>query len=106
MKHYFYDLHTHSALSPCGDNFMTPNNLAGFCALAGLQIVALTDHNTCGNCRSFMAACRRYGLCPVPGMELTTAEEIHLVCLFPSLSAALVFEAILHPRRMKLKKKK
>lgn len=97
MKHYFYDLHTHSALSPCGDNFMTPNNLAGFCALAGLQIVALTDHNTCGNCSSFMAACRRYGLCPVPGMELTTAEEIHLVCLFPSLSAALEFEELVRP---------
>lgn len=106
MKHYFYDLHTHSALSPCGDNFMTPNNLAGFCALAGLQIVALTDHNTCGNCSSFMAACRRYGLCPVPGMELTTAEEIHLVCLFPSLSAALEFEELVRPRRMKLKNKK
>ena len=43
MKHYFYDLHTHSALSPCGDNFMTPNNLAGFCIETGNGTVVFTD---------------------------------------------------------------
>ena len=43
---YYYDLHLHSCLSPCGSEDMTPANLAAMCALAGLDIVALTDHNT------------------------------------------------------------
>lgn len=72
---------------------MTPNNIAGMAALAGLQLLALTDHNTCGNCRSFFAACRKHGIVPVPGMELTTAEDIHVVCLFADLDAALAFDA-------------
>ena len=45
-----FDLHMHSCLSPCGGDDNTPANLAGMCALAGLQVVALTDHNTSGNC--------------------------------------------------------
>lgn len=94
MHNYFYDLHIHSCLSPCGDADMTPNNIAGMASLAGLQLLALTDHNTCGNCAAFFAACRRYGIVPVPGMELTTAEDIHLVCLFATLEAALAFDAV------------
>lgn len=105
MKRYFYDLHTHSCLSPCGDELMTPNNLAGMAALAGIEILALTDHNTCGNCKAFFAACKRYGIVPIGGMELTTAEEIHMVCLFPTLEAALEYEELVRPRRMQIKNK-
>lgn len=93
MNPYYYDLHLHSCLSPCGDEDMTPANIAGMASLCGLQLVALTDHNTCGNCGAFLRACRQYGIVGVPGMELTTAEEIHLVCLFPDLDTALAFEA-------------
>ena len=66
-----FDLHLHSCLSPCGSNESTPADLAGMCALAGLDIAALTDHNTCGNCRAFCEAAERYGLLALPGMELT-----------------------------------
>lgn len=93
MHNYLYDLHLHSCLSPCGDDDMTPNNIAGMAALAGLQLLALTDHNTCGNCSAFFAACRKHGIVPVAGMELTTAEEIHVVCLFADLESALAFDA-------------
>ena len=102
MNPYYYDLHTHSALSPCGDNMMTPNNLAGMAALAGIRVLALTDHNTCKNCPAFFAACKRYGVVPVPGMELTTAEEIHVVCLLPTLEAAMDFDRAVEARRMKI----
>ena len=102
MNRYFYDLHIHSALSPCGDEQMTPNSIAGMAALAGIQILALTDHNSCKNCPAFFRACKRYGVVPVPGMELTTAEEIHVVCLFPTLDAALDFDEALQSRRMKI----
>ena len=49
-----YDLHIHSCLSPCGDDDMTPANIAGMAALKGLEAVALTDHNTCRNCPAFI----------------------------------------------------
>ena len=91
MNRYYYDFHIHSCLSPCGDNDMTPNNIAGMAALAGLNIVALTDHNSCRNCPAFFAAAKRQGIIPVAGMELTTAEDIHVVCLFERLTDALAF---------------
>ena len=105
MNPYYYDLHTHSALSPCGDNAMTPNSLAGMASLAGIQVLALTDHNTAKNCPAFFTACKRYGVVPVGGMELTTAEEIHVVCLFPTLEAALDFDSAVEKRRMKIENK-
>lgn len=92
MSRYFYDLHVHSCLSPCGDDDMTPANIAGMAALKGLGIVALTDHNSTKNCPAFFAACERSGVIPVAGMELTTSEDVHLVCLFPDLSSAEAFD--------------
>lgn len=91
MKRRFYDLHAHSCLSPCGDEDMTVNNIAGMALIKGLDIVALTDHNSCKNCPAFFTACAKYGITPVAGMELTTAEEIHVICLFEKLEAALEF---------------
>ena len=91
MNKYYYDLHIHSCLSPCGDNDMTPANIAGMAAVKGLQIVALTDHNTTANCPAFFRACKNYGIIPVAGMELTVSEDIHLLCLFRDLESAVKF---------------
>ena len=99
MKSYYYDLHLHSCLSPCADDDMTPANLAGMLKLAGIELAALTDHNTTKNCPAFFKACAAYGIIPVAGMELTTAEEIHLVCLFKSLEDASVFESVVEKAR-------
>ena len=100
MNKYYYDLHIHSCLSPCGDDDMTPNNIAGMASLNGLNIVALTDHNSAKNCPAFFAAAKRNGLIPVAGMELTTSEDIHLVCLFEELSDALKFDEHLQSHRI------
>ena len=95
---YYYDLHLHSCLSPCGSEDMTPVNLAAMCALAGLDIVALTDHNTCGNCAAFCRAAEERGLLALAGMELCTREEIHVVCLFPTPYHGEEFEAYVSRR--------
>ena len=79
------DLHMHSCLSPCGDNEMTPVNLVGLSALNGLDAIALTDHNISLNVPAAVFAGEAYGVTVVPGMELETSEEIHVVCLFPTL---------------------
>ena len=92
MNAYPYDLHIHSCLSPCGDDDMTPNNLAGMAALSGCQVIAITDHNTCKNAGAVMEAGREAGLMVVPGMELCTAEEAHVVCLFETLEGAMAFD--------------
>ena len=102
MSRYYYDLHIHSCLSPCADNDMTPANIAGTATLAGIQIMALTDHNSVKNCPSFFKACKRYGVIPVAGMELTTAEDIHVVCLFEELEKALEFGEEVETRRVKI----
>jgi hypothetical protein len=105
MEKYYYDLHIHSCLSPCGSDDNTPNNIAGMGLLCGLQIMALTDHNTCKNCPAFFEAAQRYGITPVAGMELTTAEDIHVVCLFENLSDAMAFDEEIDKRRIKIKNK-
>lgn len=103
MTAYFYDLHIHSALSPCADNDMTPNNIAGMAALKGLQILALTDHNSAKNCPAFFEACRRQGIIPIAGMELSTAEDIHVVCLFEELEDAMRFDCEIEKHLMPIK---
>lgn len=77
---------------------MTPANIAGMAALKGLEAVALTDHNSCRNCPAFLAAAEEYGLIAIPGMEINTSEEVHAVCLFPELEAALDFDAYVYER--------
>ncbi len=103
MKDFYYDLHIHSCLSPCADNDNTPNNIAGMASLCGLDIVALTDHNSALNCPAFFEAARKYGIIPIAGMELTTSEDIHMICLFESLSGALEFSRAVDKHRVKIK---
>jgi len=103
MGKYRYDFHVHSCLSPCGDADNTPNNIAGMAFLNGVRIMALTDHNTSRNCPAFFAAARRYGVVPIAGMELTTSEDIHAVCLFETLEDALAFNDEIDKRRIRIK---
>ena len=84
----YYDFHLHSALSPCGDADMTPNNIVGMAKIIGLDAIAVTDHNTVGNVRAAMEVGRELGVTVVPGMEVETAEEIHILTLYPSIEAA------------------
>ena len=92
MSMLYYDLHIHSCLSPCGDKDMTPANIAGMAAVKGLDVIALTDHNSCRNCPAAMRHAEDLGITLIPGMELTTSEEVHVVCLFPTLEAAMDFD--------------
>ena len=94
----YYDLHIHSCLSPCGDDDMTPANIVGMAAVKGLDVIALTDHNSCRNCPAAMYHGEKYGVTVIPGMELTTQEEVHVICLFPTLDDALRFDALIYEK--------
>ena len=100
---YYYDLHIHSCLSPCGDMDMTPNNITAMANLLGLDIIALTDHNSSLNCGAAIAAGRENGVVVVPGMELTTSEDIHAVCLFPTPERALEWSEYVDAHRIKVR---
>lgn len=85
------DLHMHSCLSPCGDDFMTPGNIVGMAKVNGLDCIALTDHNITLNTEAAVQIGKEYGITVIPGMELETVEEIHVVCLFPDTETARSF---------------
>lgn len=96
MSGYLYDLHIHSCLSPCGDNDMTPNNIVGMAAISGLEIIAITDHNTCKNAPAVLKVAEEAGILAIPGMELCTSEEAHVVCLFETLEGAMEFDRYIY----------
>ena len=89
---YYYDLHIHSCLSPCASNDMTPNNIVNMAKLKGLDIVAVTDHNTAKNLKPVLACAKKAGICALAGMEVESAEEIHLLTLFADLQSCLKLE--------------
>lgn len=85
------DFHNHSCLSPCGSLDQSPRILADIAASRGAKVLALTDHNSSLNCPAFAKVCPSRGILPIFGMEATTQEEIHFLCLFTSLEASLDF---------------
>ena len=105
MEKLFCDLHMHSCLSPCGSDDMTPANLCGMAMLKGLQMIALTDHNTARNLPAAKACADAYGLLLIPGMEITTREEVHLLGYFPTVERAMEFGEFLREHLPKKKNK-
>ncbi len=97
---FLADLHIHSCLSPCGDLEMSPGRIAREARLRGLAAVALCDHNSALNCPAFEIACHKEGILGLYGMEVTSREEVHLLCLFEFVEAALEMGQFLYARLM------
>jgi len=96
---YKADLHIHSCLSPCASLDMSPRAIVARAKEVGLNCLALTDHNSAGNCAAMGRLCEREGILFFPGLEVTTSEEAHIVCLFDEVDAAMelgrmVYEAM------------
>jgi PHP family Zn ribbon phosphoesterase len=88
MKVYRAELHVHTVLSPCAGVEMIPPLIVREALELGLNIIAITDHNATANIAAVMQAARGTGLVVLPGMELQTREEVHLLCLFDTLEQA------------------
>ncbi|MBQ9832565.1 MAG: PHP domain-containing protein [Clostridia bacterium] len=99
------DLHIHSCLSPCADDSMTPWNIVGMAKLKGLDAVAICDHNGTLNIKAAIKAGNEYGVCVVPGIEVTSREDIHLLCYFPTLEAAEKMGEAVEKCQLKIKNK-
>ncbi|MCF7837901.1 MAG: PHP domain-containing protein [Candidatus Marinimicrobia bacterium] len=90
------DCHIHSCLSPCGELTGSPRALAEAARAADLDALALTDHNSGANLPALAAAAAEAGLWFLPGIEITTVEEAHLLAYFPTLERAARFAADLY----------
>ena len=75
---------------------MTPANIAGLAKLAGAELIAVTDHNAADNLPAVQCCCNAYGLRLLPGVEVNTAEEIHVLCYFKTVDTALEFGRLLY----------
>ena len=96
MKWYKADLHIHSVLSPCGGLEMSPKNIMEAAVKADISIIAVTDHNSMANCSVYHKTAQRYNIKYLYGIEIQTAEEIHLVALFNHPKEALKFDEELY----------
>lgn len=81
----YYDLHMHSRLSPCAEDEMTPNNICNMALIKGLEVIAVTDHNSTKQLASVSKVAKSLGLNFIYGCELQTVEEVHILGLFDSL---------------------
>ena len=89
FRRFRADLHIHSCLSPCGDLEIYPRRIVERALEAGLDIVAVTDHNTAENAAAAVRAAEGTRLTVLPGMEIASAEEVHVLGLFETLDDIL-----------------
>lgn len=92
------DLHIHSCLSPCAELEMSPRAIARAARSAGLELVSLADHNTARNAPAFAEACRAEGLQALFGLEVSTVEGAHVLCIFQTPEAAGAFGEFIFSR--------
>jgi predicted metal-dependent phosphoesterase TrpH len=89
LKRYAADLHIHTCLSPCADWEMSPQKIVSASLRAGLDLIAVCDHNSAENAGAVMRQGSRFGLRVLPGMEICSREEVHLLAIFEDLDSAL-----------------
>ncbi len=96
MRCYQADLHIHSVLSPCGGLEMSPRALMRRARELGIEWIAITDHNSLANCAAYEKAAEESGLAFSWGVEIQTAEEIHLLAYFDDRQKAAEFDRELY----------
>jgi len=89
LKIYKGDLHVHTCLSPCADLYMTPKKIIDKAHERGIDIIAICDHNSSENVNYVIESAKKCGIQVIPGMEITTSEEVHMLGLFPDYSQLL-----------------
>ena len=95
MQPYRAELHVHTVLSPCAAVEMIPPLIVEEALARGIQLLAITDHNASANAEAVMIAARGTPLSVLPGMELQTREEVHLLCLFDTLQQLAAWQTLI-----------
>ncbi|MEA1874728.1 MAG: PHP domain-containing protein [Bacteroidota bacterium] len=95
MKMFKADLHIHTCLSPCGNLDMSPRNIVNQAIENGLDMIAITDHNSTHNVKTCMELAENTDLFVIPGCEMTSEEEVHCLGYFPDINSLDVFQSYL-----------
>lgn len=93
-RYLLADLHVHTVLSACAEVEMIPPLIVQRALALGLAMIGIADHNSVRNAGAVLEAACGTGLTVLPGMELSSREEVHLVCLFDSLCQAEAWDRI------------
>jgi PHP family Zn ribbon phosphoesterase len=88
LRPYVADLHVHTVASACAEVEMIPPLIVRRAVELGLDLIAIADHHSVENVAAVQEAAQPYGLAVLPGMEVQTREEVHVLCLFDDLDAA------------------
>lgn len=90
------DLHIHTCLSPCGDLSMSPQAIAEQAKIKEIDILGICDHNSMENVPALIKAASKYEISVLPGMEVTSQEEVHILALFDKLVPALKLQEVIY----------
>ena len=90
------DLHIHTCLSPCATLDMTPLKIVAEACRKGIEVIAVTDHNSVENAQAVMKSARNCDLTVIPGIEVTTSEEVHIVGLFEEMLQAYEMQSLVY----------
>jgi len=85
LKEFHADLHVHTVLSPCAEIEMQPPLIVHEAKKRGIDLIAITDHNASANIEAVQKAAIGTNITVLPGMELQTKEEVHVLCLFDTI---------------------
>ena len=96
LKKFKADLHIHSCLSPCSDWDMSPKKIVAKSLERQLDLIAICDHNTAENAAATSREGTRQGIAVLPGMEICSREEVHLVTLFKKIEDALKMQELIY----------
>jgi PHP family Zn ribbon phosphoesterase len=89
LKKFKTDIHIHSCLSPCGDWNMSPKRIIEKSSEVGLDLIAICDHNAVENAEVAIAEGKKKGVHVLPGLEICSKEEVHILALFDGMGPAL-----------------
>jgi PHP family Zn ribbon phosphoesterase len=105
LRFFTADLHIHTVLSACAEIEMLPELILERAQELGLELIAVTDHNSAENAAAMLSAATGTGVTVLPGMEVQTREEVHLLCLFDTLEQVLVWQGDVYGRLPRMKNK-
>ena len=97
LKTYRAELHLHTVLSPCAAVEMIPPLIIESAEEKGINLIAVSDHNSIENISAVMQAAEGTSITVLPGIELQTREEIHSLCLFDTLEQITDFYDLVRP---------
>ena len=96
LRAFRCDLHIHTCLSPCADLGMYPRALVNKAIAEKLDIVAICDHNASENVEFVIRCAEGKPITILPGMEITSSEEVHLLALFDTTDALMKLQEVVY----------